>query len=43
MNNYDDLERLRKQLSNFASYKFQRIRKELTFDRLDIITRTGFV
>lgn len=43
MNSYHDFERLHQQLSNFACYKFLRTRKELTFERLDIITRTGFV
>ena len=43
MNTHTDFEKLHQQLSNFACYKFLRTSKKLTFERLDIITRTGFV
>jgi len=39
----DEFERLNHTMANFASYKFIRTRKERTYDRLDIISRTGFL
>jgi len=39
----DDFEKLHKQMNNFIQYKFLRVRNELTYNRLDLISRTGFL
>ena len=39
----DEFEKLSKTMSSFASYKFLKQRKDRIFERLDIISRTGFL
>jgi len=39
----DEFEKLSKTMSCFAAYKFVRQRKERIFERLDLISRTGFL
>ena len=39
----DEFEKLSKTMSNFASYKFLKQRKDCIFTRLDLISRTGFL
>ena len=39
----DEFDKLNQQMCNFVSNKFLRKRKEIIFQRLDIIAKTGFL
>ena len=39
----DEFEKFNQTTSNFAAYKFLKGRKQRTYDRLDLISRTGFI
>jgi hypothetical protein len=39
----DDFEKLHKQMNNHISYKFMKTKKELIFNRLDVILKTNML